>query len=589
MNADERSAILHALDRIPASAWRDFLGRDEAEALRAHRSAMRAALDAMNRPCPDTARSYVEDAVDVLGQQILCDAQMGPWLREQLLRELASTKWDRLAERYRELAGESAAPLHRNATQGGTGSSTMASYWRRGGHWARAFCEAFDLPASLADAQSRGRLDDEQVEPTIVLNDLHDFQTEVYRKLRKLLAQGAGEAALLSLPTGAGKTRVAVEALCDHLAAQTRERRPRDVVLWIAQSEELLVQAWNCFRQVWQSRRGVPRTNALALLRAWGGRRRDDIEMDDGPTVVLATIQQLHAWISGTDSDLSDVIPASRHAVTLIDEAHGAVAPSYGEVLVALGQRAKHHWQTRANAPPVVGLSATPWRADHDEDQRLQHFFHKQLLTPNALGAHPIAALQARGILSKVRAESLALGKAPALNDAELKHVSKFHELPGGYLQRLGREPGRNAKIIERLLECGDDARALVFACSVEHAELLATLLNRVAGAEVAAVVTGQTPRAQRAIAIERFRAGELRYLCNMSVLTTGFDAPKANVVCVTRPTASAALYEQMVGRGLRGRHNGGTARCLVLDAQDDGLPLRIQSYARVRALWDGD
>ncbi|MBN1210829.1 MAG: hypothetical protein JXB05_38630 [Myxococcaceae bacterium] len=86
---------------------------------------------------------------------------------------------------------------------------------------------------------------------------------------------------------------------------------------------------------------------------------------------------------------------------------------------------------------------------------------------------------------------------------------------------------------------------------------------------------------------IERFRGGDLRFLCNVGVLTTGFDAPKADVVCVTRPTTSAIRYEQMVGRGLRGPKNGGTDWCTVLDVQDEGLPDDVKSYARVLKLWE--
>ena len=70
-------------------------------------------------------------------------------------------------------------------------------------------------------------------------------------------------------------------------------------------------------------------------------------------------------------------------------------------------------------------------------------------------------------------------------------------------------------------------------------------------------------------------------------MLTTGFDAPRADTVCITRPTMSALLYEQMVGRGLRGPKNGGTEKCLVIDVQDEGMPDGIQSYQRVLHLWD--
>jgi hypothetical protein len=64
--------------------------------------------------------------------------------------------------------------------------------------------------------------------------------------------------------------------------------------------------------------------------------------------------------------------------------------------------------------------------------------------------------------------------------------------------------------------------------------------------------------------------------------------AEKVDVVCLTRPTGSAIAYEQMVGRGLRGPRNGGTAECLVLDVQDEGLPESVMSYARVVRLWNG-
>ncbi len=99
-------------------------------------------------------------------------------------------------------------------------------------------------------------------------------------------------------------------------------------------------------------------------------------------------------------------------------------------------------------------------------------------------------------------------------------------------------------------------------------------------------MVTGETPRAERVAAIERFRSGEVRFLCNVGVLTTGFDAPATDVVCVARPTTSIALYEQMIGRGLRGPLNGGTKSCRVIDVQDDGLPQEILSYERVISTW---
>ena len=77
--------------------------------------------------------------------------------------------------------------------------------------------------------------------------------------------------------------------------------------------------------------------------------------------------------------------------------------------------------------------------------------------------------------------------------------------------------------------------------------------------------------------------------LCNCEVLTTGFDAPKVSHVVMARPTVSQVLYEQMVGRGLRGVAFGGTATCTILDCQDDfgNAPTRPElGYRRFRRLW---
>jgi superfamily II DNA or RNA helicase len=75
-------------------------------------------------------------------------------------------------------------------------------------------------------------------------------------------------------------------------------------------------------------------------------------------------------------------------------------------------------------------------------------------------------------------------------------------------------------------------------------------------------------------------------------VLTTGFDAPKVSHVVMARPTVSQVLYEQMVGRGLRGRVFGGTDTCVILDCQDDfgNTPVRPElGYRRFRRIWKAE
>jgi superfamily II DNA or RNA helicase len=102
-----------------------------------------------------------------------------------------------------------------------------------------------------------------------------------------------------------------------------------------------------------------------------------------------------------------------------------------------------------------------------------------------------------------------------------------------------------------------------------------------------AAVVSGHTRDVTRRQTIEEFKAGRIRVLCNCEVLTTGFDAPRVTHVVMARPTVSRVLYEQMVGRGLRGRQFGGTDECVIVDCEDNYRSGKPElGYHSFRHLW---
>jgi len=103
----------------------------------------------------------------------------------------------------------------------------------------------------------------------------------------------------------------------------------------------------------------------------------------------------------------------------------------------------------------------------------------------------------------------------------------------------------------------------LVFTTGVKHAEIVRERITELTGEEVA-LITGNTPKQEREEAIAKFKSRQVRWLVNVNVLTTGFNATCIDAVVVMRATISASLFAQMVGRGLR-LHEG-KENCLVLD-----------------------
>ena len=116
------------------------------------------------------------------------------------------------------------------------------------------------------------------------------------------------------------------------------------------------------------------------------------------------------------------------------------------------------------------------------------------------------------------------------------------------------------AIVADVVTQAKDRQGVMFFAATIQHAqEVMASLPPG-----LSALVTGETPKAHRDLIISRFKARALKYLVNVSVLTTGFDAPHVDVIAILRKTESVGLLQQIIGRGLR--LSDGKADCLVLD-----------------------
>jgi superfamily II DNA or RNA helicase len=414
---------------------------------------------------------------------------------------------------------------------------------------ARRFVTGLGFSAELAGLPAASRPALLEVDGPAVLPPLHDYQEHVLEQIRKLLRGEESPRGLVSLPTGAGKTRVAVESLVRHV----REEGLTGPIIWIAQSDELCEQAVQTWSFVWRAAGPSARLN---VSRLWGG--NEATAVDSGFHLVVATDDKLnsvrqrqeYAWLAEA-------------TVVVIDEAHTSISPTYTGLLEWLGRgRARRQ-------RPLIGLTATPFRGVNvEETDRLAARYDRNRLDDGAFdGRDPYVVLQERGILARVRQHRLD-GADVRLTDAELAEMQTFRRVPRQLENRLGANRQRNDLIVRSILEQPNNWTMLLFATSVENAETLAAMLA-VRGVPAVAISGGTDP-AERRYHVEQFRRGEIRVITNYNVLAQGFDAPAVRAVYVTRPTFSPNVYQQMIGRGLRGRLNGGSDEVLIVNLQDN-------------------
>ena len=509
--------------------------------------------------------------VDLLGTDLLASQD----LRERLALRATAPEREELHEFPSRTRGRGGPESVARAIAG--------RRWHPGKGWARHFARVLGFPTAFAGFPGLPTEPElVEVDPFLPLPPLESFQNELLGKVSEtLVAPPGSNRGILTLPTGAGKTRTAVEAL---LGWRRQAPAPR-TILWIAQSEELCEQGVQAFREVWidLGHRDSSLRDQLLISRLWGGGRKVPDEAD----VVVASIQKLHAILRGDEGDdrrddLSELVRDL--GVVVVDEAHRMLAPSYGEVLRFLGIDLTGRGTSRL---PLLGLTATPFRGVVEETRTLVRRFHGQLLRPECLGDDPVGVLRRQKVLSHPDHEVLRYnGQSFVLadNPDHEEYFERFRDFHPDFLEQLGEESVRNHRILDRLAELSPDWPVLFFGCSVEHAAAMAVLMRR--RGRSAATVTADTRGATRRALVEEFRAGRITVLCNYGVLTTGFDAPRVRALVIARPTASPVLYEQMIGRGMRGPRFGGTDHCLVIDVEDN-IQFRGQmAFQRYAEYW---
>lgn len=346
---------------------------------------------------------------------------------------------------------------------------------------------------------------------------LRPYQRESVDCMLNFLSARDGSPCIV-LPTGAGKSIVIAE-----IARHVLQSWPGTRICCAVHTRELVRQNAEKLLSYWPE--------APVGIYSAGLNRRDRFER-----VIFGSIQSI--------ADKADYLGAFN--LVLVDEAHRI--PLKGE-----GQYRQFLAGCRRLNPNVrfAGLTATAYRLAGGPICGPDN-----ILTDIAYEAR-VADLIRDGYLTRL------VSKA-GIARADLSGVhTRNGEYVAGELERaVDKDSIVEAACGEIMELCADRKAWIVFCAGVKHADHVRDVLA--ARGVACATIEGGTPKAERDEAIARFQRGELRALCNVNVLTEGFDATHVDAVVMLRPTKSAGLYYQMCGRGMR--LHPGKADCLVLD-----------------------
>lgn len=346
---------------------------------------------------------------------------------------------------------------------------------------------------------------------------LRDYQEESIQSIYDYFA-GANGNPLIIAPTGAGKS-VIIAKFVEGVVSRFPEQR----ILMLTHVKELVQQNFEKLMAVWPE--------APAGINAASLKRRDTKH-----NIIFASVQSVYKrWHE-----------LGRFDLILVDECH--LIPNGGDGMYNTLLQGLRRFNPKLK---VVGFTATPYR------MKTGNLIGEGTLFTDIAYDIKIKTLIDRGYLCKV----VPKHTKTALDFSNVK--MRGGEYIAGQLEKAIDHADINQAAVNEIVEHGKDRKSwLIFCTGVGHAHHIAEEIR--AHGITAKVVTGETPNAERERIIADYKAGRVRALVNVNVLTTGFDAPETDLLACLRPTKSTGLWVQMIGRGMRPAE--GKENCLVLD-----------------------
>ena len=537
--------LIKYLNKIPSGRLRHLVGQDICDAIVNY-----------NIYINNLTINYAEILQNKYGKNILFD--------RAIFREIVIYLDDKLINKIAELSsidGKNTEEKRENISDKNYGYKKYA--------FSEVFITVLDLDKDYYLPTQNEIVDDFQqvLEPNY---HLHDYQKNLKDlAIQNLLNPNYTNRMLIHMPTGAGKTKTAMEMASDYLRCKSvlGGFDNSGFVLWLAHSKELNDQALETFVNTWRLRGDYK----IDVFKIYGDTEYPKEILESERAFVFVGFQKFNAMINSTNSLQRKIKNRILEKVKLVivDEAHKSLASTYEDAINLLTQT--------SSGTQLVGLTATPGRSSDQEDNdnnHLAYFFNSTkigLVDDYGIPIeNPISFLQERGVLAKIEREELMTNVQLKLTEKQIKDLKIFgDDKLKAILGDLSKNPGRNKLIIDKVSQAFQNGESiLIFACNVEHCIILQTLLKSI-GIESGTILS-TTTKFDREDSIKKFKSNELKVLLNYGVLTTGFDAPNLNTLIIARPTASIVLYSQMVGRALRGVKNGGHEKNKLIDLRDN-------------------
>ncbi|MDX1678986.1 DEAD/DEAH box helicase, partial [Arsukibacterium sp.] len=370
---------------------------------------------------------------------------------------------------------------------------------------------------------------------------LRDYQQQAVTAAVAHFKQ-SNQSAVMVLPTGSGKSLVLAE-----LARLARGR-----VLILTHVKELVAQ----------------NAEKVALLSTSGSIFAAGLKQKDSSAkTVIASVQSAARNLAQFSGAFSLLIIDECHRVSLTEDSQ------YQQLLSHLRQHNRHL--------KVLGLTATPYRLGTGWIYQ-SHYHGRVGSTAHASFERCIFELPLRPLIKQgyLARPVLLDGLSAQYDFSRLQALSGMDYSEQQIESVLGKMGRATQLIVNQLCQLAASKQGIIiFAATVRHAEEILGLLKT--NGQQTALITATTPDTERDQLIAAFKAKRLKFLVNVAVLTTGFDAPHVDLIAIMRPTASVSLFQQMVGRGLRSAPD--KTQCLIVDYAANGYDLYYPEVGSAR------